>query len=274
MRPAASAKDIRVETRLDPRIDTDPGDPDRLAAGGVESPLQRDQVSPPRAGASDVVLERVDSHFELDGSRHGQGHQVRVPPLPLRALPAGRWLPSRGRSAAGARPRIARHLVELHGGTSKPRALARERCQLQSADPAQGRNEDTRAHEARKAPRARISHLLSGLRVLVATTAGHVRGPRSGPAGSRCRGTACQSAAEALAELDTWWPDVLLSGHRLAREDGYSLIRRVRAQEARHGRAIAAVALTAYARARTGGRRCRPAFRCTSQADLRRRPDP
>ena len=32
-------------------------------------------------------------------------------------------------------------------------------------------------------------------------------------------------------------------------EDGYSLIRRVRAREARHGRAIAAVALTAYARA-------------------------
>ena len=53
----------------------------------------------------------------------------------------------------------------------------------------------------------------------------------------------------ALAELDTWWPDVLLSDIGMPGEDGYSLIRRVRAQEARHGRAIAAVALTAYARA-------------------------
>ena len=60
---------------------------------------------------------------------------------------------------------------------------------------------------------------------------------------------ACQSAAEALAELDTWWPDVLLSDIGMPGEDGYSLIRRVRAREARHGRAIAAVALTAYARA-------------------------
>ena len=60
---------------------------------------------------------------------------------------------------------------------------------------------------------------------------------------------ACQSTAEALAELDTWWPDVLLSDIGMPGEDGYSLIRRVRAREARHGRAIAAVALTAYARA-------------------------
>jgi len=59
---------------------------------------------------------------------------------------------------------------------------------------------------------------------------------------------ACRSAAEALAELETWWPDVLLSDIGMPGENGYALIRRIRAQETRHGRAIAAVALTAYAR--------------------------
>ena len=57
------------------------------------------------------------------------------------------------------------------------------------------------------------------------------------------------SASEGLAVLETWWPDVLLCDIAMPREDGYSLLRRVRAEEARHGRAIVAVALTAYARA-------------------------
>src|SRR5439155_401157 len=145
MRPAASAKNIRVETRLDPRIDLIQGDPDRLQQV-VWNLLSNAIKFTPEGGRVDLVLERVDSHFELTVRDTGK-------------------------------------VLE---------AVLRE-------------------------------------------------------AGAEVR--ACQSAAEALAELDTWWPDVLLSDIGMPGEDGYSLIRRVRVQEARHGRAIAAVALTAYARA-------------------------
>jgi CheY-like chemotaxis protein len=61
------------------------------------------------------------------------------------------------------------------------------------------------------------------------------------------RVTAAASAAEALAALEQATPDVLISDIGMPDEDGYELIRRVRALDAADGRSIPAVALTAYA---------------------------
>ena len=61
---------------------------------------------------------------------------------------------------------------------------------------------------------------------------------------------AVATAAEALHEILEWRPDALVSDIGLPGEDGYTLIRRVRAVEAKAGalRGVPAVALTAYAR--------------------------
>jgi CheY-like chemotaxis protein len=56
------------------------------------------------------------------------------------------------------------------------------------------------------------------------------------------------SAAEAFDLLRAAPPDVLISDVGMPDEDGYSLIRRVRALAAAEGGAVPAVALTAYAR--------------------------
>ena len=56
------------------------------------------------------------------------------------------------------------------------------------------------------------------------------------------------TAAEALAVLREWKPDVLLSDIGMPHEDGYELIRRVRELDASHGGCVPAAALTAYAR--------------------------
>ncbi len=58
----------------------------------------------------------------------------------------------------------------------------------------------------------------------------------------------CASAAEVLAALEEFEPDILVSDIGMPEEDGYSLIKRVRALEATRGGRIPAVALTAYAR--------------------------
>jgi CheY-like chemotaxis protein len=58
----------------------------------------------------------------------------------------------------------------------------------------------------------------------------------------------CASAAEALQTLDEWRPDVLVSDIGMPVEDGYELIRKIRAREPERGGLIPAVALTAYAR--------------------------
>jgi CheY-like chemotaxis protein len=58
----------------------------------------------------------------------------------------------------------------------------------------------------------------------------------------------CLSAPDALEELQQWRPDVLVSDIEMPGEDGYSLIRRVRALEGSQGGKTPAVALTAYGR--------------------------
>jgi CheY-like chemotaxis protein len=59
----------------------------------------------------------------------------------------------------------------------------------------------------------------------------------------------CASAAEALQILDEWRPDVLVSDIGMPVEDGYDLMRKVRAREPERGGLVPALALTAYARA-------------------------
>ena len=58
----------------------------------------------------------------------------------------------------------------------------------------------------------------------------------------------CASAAEALQMIDEWQPDVLVSDIGMPVEDGYELMRKVRAREPERGGLVPAVALTAYAR--------------------------
>jgi CheY-like chemotaxis protein len=61
--------------------------------------------------------------------------------------------------------------------------------------------------------------------------------------------TAVASANEALETLPQLKPNVLVSDIGMPEEDGYTLMRRVRALDAEQGGQIPAVALTAYARA-------------------------
>jgi CheY-like chemotaxis protein len=58
----------------------------------------------------------------------------------------------------------------------------------------------------------------------------------------------CASAAEGLAALREWRPDVLISDIEMPGEDGYSFIRRVRTLEGAGMARTPAVALTAYGR--------------------------
>jgi CheY-like chemotaxis protein len=55
------------------------------------------------------------------------------------------------------------------------------------------------------------------------------------------------SARDAFHEVRTWRPDVLVADIGMPVEDGYSLLRRIRALAPSEGGAIPAAALTAYA---------------------------
>jgi CheY-like chemotaxis protein len=61
------------------------------------------------------------------------------------------------------------------------------------------------------------------------------------------RVTATKSAAEALAVFDHDLPDVMVSDIGMPDQDGYELVRRVRALPAEKGGGTPAIALTGYA---------------------------
>jgi len=56
------------------------------------------------------------------------------------------------------------------------------------------------------------------------------------------------SVTEALAVCDEWRPDILISDIGMPGEDGYMLIKKLRARESESGGHIPAIALTAYGR--------------------------
>jgi CheY-like chemotaxis protein len=58
----------------------------------------------------------------------------------------------------------------------------------------------------------------------------------------------CLSASQALLALDRWVPDILVSDIAMPGEDGYSLIRKIRARRTEEGGSVPAVALSAYGR--------------------------
>jgi CheY-like chemotaxis protein len=62
------------------------------------------------------------------------------------------------------------------------------------------------------------------------------------------------SAAEGMACIEADPPDVLVADIEMPHEDGYSLIRRVRALPADRGGTVPAIALTSYASARERGK--------------------
>jgi CheY-like chemotaxis protein len=63
------------------------------------------------------------------------------------------------------------------------------------------------------------------------------------------RATAVASVRAALQALESLQPDALVSDIGLPSEDGYALIRQLRAREAERGGFLPAVALTGYVRA-------------------------
>ena len=57
------------------------------------------------------------------------------------------------------------------------------------------------------------------------------------------------SAAEAMALLEEWLPDVLITDLEMPDEDGFSLLQRARRATLLRGQRLPALALTAYGRA-------------------------
>jgi CheY-like chemotaxis protein len=157
---------------------------------------------------------------------------------------------------------IVRHLVELHGGTVKAESAgeglgATFRVMLPLLSVLQGATDTERPINATgNGAQGKPARLLHDLRVLVVDDERDAREMLTvvlEKQGAKVQAVA--SAAEARDVMSTLKPDVLVSDIGMPNEDGYTLMRSLRALPAQQGGRIPAIALTAYAgddaRART-----------------------
>jgi PAS domain S-box-containing protein len=114
MRPAADAKGLRLESVIGTGAGLVSGDPDRLRQ--VLCNLLSNAIKFTRPGGHvKVRLRRMGSHVEIIVSDTGQGIRANVLPFVFDRFRQGESTGSRGGLGLGLA--IARHLVELHGGT-------------------------------------------------------------------------------------------------------------------------------------------------------------
>jgi PAS domain S-box-containing protein len=254
VRPSAEAKEIRLSALLDPSADMVSGDAERLQQV-VWNLLSNAIKFTQKGGRVQVRLERVDSHVEITVADNGQGVKPEFLPHVFDRFRQEEGGTGRQHGGLGLGLAIVRHLVELHGGTVRVDSaglnqgatftVALPIIPVRTAAP----NGKREAGYDRAAPLKKLPSI-GGARVLLVDDDADGRELvvamlAQGGAETRTAG----SAEEALAMLDEWRPDALISDIGMPGEDGYALIEKLRARERGRGeRLLPAIALTAYAR--------------------------
>jgi signal transduction histidine kinase len=253
VRPAAEAKGIPVTVHLDRPVDPVSGDPDRLQQV-IWNLLANAIKFTPREGRVEVYLRQTEGNVELQVVDTGSGIRPEFLPFVFDRFRQAESTTTRSHGGLGLGLSIVRHLVELHGGTVAVESAGEGRGATFTVAlpvrpaflPVPGR--ETAAPPA-AAGGAWDTRLLDGVRVLVVEDEEDTREllvralERSG-----AEVEAAASVAEAFTLLDRRLPDVLVSDIGMPEEDGYSLIRKLRARGPERGGILPAAALTAYAR--------------------------
>ncbi len=287
MQPAAEAKGIRLQAILDPVARPVSGDPNRLQQV-FWNILSNAIKFTPRGGRVQIVLQRINSHLEVVFNDSGEGIPAGFLPHVFDRFRQADATSTRRHGGLGLGLAIVKQLVELHGGsvraasagpgtgasfivslplmvaveTSSPAPPGAGGATVQPVE--QGGAPNSQAADERRHPQAPgfaalkgevLGVDLRGLRVLVVDDEPDARALLKRLMEERgAEVLVGGSAEEAYALAMNGRPDVLVSDIGMPGQDGYTLIRRIRAQEALDTaepkrKKLPAVALTAYARA-------------------------
>jgi signal transduction histidine kinase/ActR/RegA family two-component response regulator len=258
VRPAANAKGIQITYECESGGKTISGDSARLQQ--VAWNLLSNAVKfTPEGGGVCVRLTREGARVKFSVSDTGRGIPSEFLPHVFDRFRQADSATTRAYGGLGLGLAIVRHLAELHGGTVQaesagadqgstfsvtfPLAQTAAPCACQTGESSESALSLSR-HEG-----------LTGVRVLVVDDEQDTRRLISTViAQSGAEVTACASAGEALEKLKTWRPHILMSDIGMPGEDGYALIKQVRALPPERGGRTPAAALTAYARDEDRGR--------------------
>ena len=254
VRPTAEAKGIQIEVDFEPEPLAVPGDANRLQQ--VFWNLLSNAVKfTPANGKVTVRLRQVNSEVEITVVDTGQGISPEFLPFVFDRFRQADSTSTRQHGGLGLGLAIARHLVEIHGGSISASsegdgsgANFKVRLPLVGsivATPEVLAAAKTAEDEA--AERLKSQQLLAGLRVLLVDDDQDtldLLGAALTYRGAQI--TAVSSATAAFESIKSCRPDVLVSDIAMPGEDGYQLIAKVQALEVVPK--IPAIAITAYAK--------------------------
>ena len=253
VRPAADAKSVTIHQTIDPSAGPILGDAERLQQ--VAWNLLSNAVKfTPNNGAVRIAVRRRESFVEIIVADSGQGIAFASLSKIFERFRQVDAAPSRKHGGLGLGLAISRQLVELHGGTIRVESegLGRGATFIVCLPVSPLRSPSVVGSPAlRPDATAEHRHLqsLEGVRVLVVDDEPDARELLSEVLTS-CKASVVTAGSvdEALRLVEAGRPDVVVSDIGMSGEDGYALIRRLRALPASEGGRTPAVALTAYAR--------------------------
>jgi signal transduction histidine kinase len=256
VRPAADAKEIRLGVALDPLASPVLGDADRLQQV-IWNLLSNAIKFTPREGAVEIRLRQTGASVEVGVSDDGAGIRPDFLPYVFDRFRQAESTITRSHGGLGLGLSIVRHLVELHGGTVEVRSDGEGKgaaftvlLPVRTAATVEGVPPEALSAAAEMADPWQNPLLLRGLHVLVVEDDEDTRDLLAAALEQHgARVTAVASVAAALESLDAGPADVLVSDLAMPDEDGYALIRKIRARPAGQGGGVPAAALTAYVRA-------------------------
>jgi signal transduction histidine kinase/CheY-like chemotaxis protein len=254
IRPTAEAKGVRLQVLLEPQIGPVFGDRERLQQV-VWNLLSNGVKFTHKGGLVQVTLQRINSHVEIVVSDTGVGIKPDFLPHVFDRFRQADGSTTRNYGGLGLGLAIVRHLVELHGGTAWAESAgenqgAKFTVRLPTMTLSEHQPDEVLRQPAiSMVERDHQPASLDGLRVLVVDDEFDARTLLTAML-ERCGAQviAVGSAREGIDSVESWKPDVLIADIGMPVEDGYGLIRRVRALPKEHGGQTPALALTAYAR--------------------------
>jgi CheY-like chemotaxis protein/two-component sensor histidine kinase len=252
VRSAAQAKDITLSAQLDPAASHTSCDAARMQQV-VWNLISNAVKFTPKGGTVRVSLTRDKADLRIQVSDSGQGIDPDLLPYVFDRYRQADSSTRRRFGGLGLGLSIVKHLVELHGGTIEAESEGEGRGSTFTVllpIPAVRTDESGDDLEAGESELRSSTGLplvrLDALRVLVVDDEPDAR--RLLVKVLREAGavvTAAASAAEAIEALEKSNPEVLVSDLGMPDEDGFDLIRQVRAQ-GHHAKNLPAVALSAF----------------------------
>jgi signal transduction histidine kinase len=255
VRPAAEAKNIQLDATVASDLEPIAGDPARLQQ--VVSNLLSNAIKfTPANGHVQIRLEKPGAQVELTVQDDGPGIRPDFLPYIFERFRQADSSTTRAHQGLGLGLAIVRHLVEMHGGSVRagnrgdgPGATFTVALPVSTALvealSSRGKGPVASAQAGTLEP---SRSLLRGARILVVDDEADAREVVARileQCGAELMVAA--SAGEALRVLEREQPDVLVADIEMPGEDGYGLIRKIRALPSGRGGQMPAVALTAYA---------------------------